>query len=438
MSILKKEYRYVFLFPGPAGYMLATALKRTGTDVLVINHPHAKYPSVPEVLSRAVYLPDVFTRDITGFGFPEPELGNRVPLMMHIGSVGIEIAHDTTRQILAMANALPKLDTKLMKLITRLDGYYKRNYDRFERIYSASSGKSMLGYTIMKSGALPPIFTQEPMAGIPDTGDGLIARWAVALPGYLSLGLQGPTAGLKALAFGFGLRCPYFCNYDSERLNIDTEHMYMNEGGDFVDAEGDDLIEATFTGGAKGTLMVNGCSVDYIKAFIAKDIAARVFVGQEQLYPMLHGLTLISRSFTWNPPERLDKSQPLHGMILSDPMRPPVNDNLVMYSIDGIDTESPTVSLAVTLERSEMLLEHFSGKRHNHLVARMAGNFMVTIGGELTLEGALAEPTAPPLKVHGRGSFRFYSGNLSPGYTLEDLARRARWLSEQPEFRRLW
>jgi hypothetical protein len=211
----------------------------------------------------------------------------------------------------------------------------------------------------------------------------------------------------------------------------------MNDGGDFIEVESGEPIEVAFTGEAQGTLAANGTMVHFRKALLAKDIAARIFGGREELHAMLHGMTLLSKSFTWTPPARFDKSQPPHGMIMYDPMRAPVNDNLVMYSVDWDAGETPTVSLAVTVERSEILLEHFTGKRHDHLVARMAANFMSAMGGELALVGNLAEPPVPPLKVHGMSNFRFYGGNLIPGHSLEDITRRARWLAQQPEFRRL-
>lgn len=437
MSILKKEYRYVFLFPGPVGFLLATTLKRSGADTLVVMHPRVKFPDAPAILGATVYLPDVFLRDMIDSGLPEPQLGRRENLLLYIGGVKILIDPDKTRQILELAEALPSLDTKLMKLLERLDGYYIRHFERLVNWYGFSSGKGEMGRNLMKGGLLPSLFAKRPLAGIPDDGDGLIAHWAVALPGYLSLGLLGPSAGSRALAAGFGLRNPHFCSIDARRLNLDAEYLYMNTGGDFIEVEGDKPIEVAFTGGAQGTLMADGNMVHFSKTLISKDIAAKVFIGHEELYAMLHGLTLLSKSFNWVPPPRFDRSQPAHGLILDDPMRPPVNDNLVMYSINWDDAETPTVSIAVTIERSEILLKHFAGRRHDHLVARMAGNFMCAVGGELSLQGDLAESPAPALNVHGKGSFRFYGGNLIPGHSLEDLARRARWLARQPDITHL-
>ncbi len=428
----KKESGIAIIFPGPVGFLLATALRNDGRDVLVINHPRHGGIDAPALLDSAVYFPEVFLQDAGKFGIPEPEIGEREVISFFMGTKRIAITPDNSSQIMEISRLAPKYDKAVMDILTRLNGVYGHMAAGLGDRYRLLQSKLELGRKLDSGDSGTTL--KRILASLPEQDEGLVARSALTLPGYLPLGMQSTSSGAKALAAGYGLRCPAFANIGAKKLSIEAEHMYLNSGGDYIDLKPAGFLEIGFTAGGGGTMSIEGESFRFRMALLPRDVAATAFTGRQELQSHVHGLTIISHAFDYKPPERFDTRQPKHGLILTDPVRPPVNDNLVLYSIEPKPGGAWRVSLAITVERSEMLSENFVDKRRNHLIARMVSSFMTALGGELSTE-KIEPPAHPPLKVSGRGSFRFYTDNLIPGFSLEDILRQARWLSERQEFR---
>ena len=427
------KYSSIFIFPGAVGYLFATALRRTGRKVLTISHPSTKRAPIPDILGAAVHLPDVFIADMASFGLPEAVLSPQETLKLHIAGKQVLIEPDEASQVLAMARAMPELDRKLMVILNRLEARSKRILPRISALYRTMPGKIALGKKLMRKSILFP-FGLDPFRGLPIDGDGETARWALRLPAYITLGLQGDGGRYKALAAGYGLRSPHMSNINSAKLSIEAEHLYLGEGGDAIEADEGKSIRVEFTGGLKGVVRIDGVRVAFDKAFLSKDNAGFSLGGRSELFTRLQGLTLLSHSFIWKPPKGYDPSGQAHGVVVTDTKRPPVNDNFILYSIGPAEDDRYKITTAVTVERGETLTEHFNQKRRGYLIARMIGNFITAMGGELDQLPSLDPLPIPSLSMSGRGGFRLYEGNITPGNTVEDMVRYARWLSVRAEF----
>jgi len=426
------KYSQIFIFPNIAGFLFATALRRAGKKVLVVSHPVAKADTMPDIIGAAVYMPEIFSQDISYFGLPEPSVGPPQPLSLTIAGKEVLLEPDKARQVLAYAHALPDLDRQLMRILDRLEASSERMMPRLKALYHTLPGKRSLGHKFAKKSILFP-FRSDPLRDLPKSVDGDVARWALRIPAYLSLGIQGVAGGLKAVAVGYGFRSPHFCGFNSAKLAVEAEHLYLGEGGDVIETRNDSDITINF-GGSTSVAQIDGTEIFFDRAFIGKDTAARALAAHEGVIDKLYGLTMLSQSFPWTPPKGWGPSAPRHGAIVTDVNRPPINDNLVLYSISPAEKEPCTVTAAVTVEREETLSEHFIQRRRGYFLGRMASNFALAMRGIADIQPAPATRLFPPIKLTGRAKFRFLDDNLIPGNTVEDVVRYARWLSLRSEF----
>jgi len=426
------KYSTIFIFPGPLGYFLAAALRCAGKEVLVISHPAAKADSMPDIIGAAVYLPEIFSQDISYFGLPEPSIGSPQPISLNIAGREVLLEPDKAQQVLACAHAFPDLDRQLMRILDRLEVSSERMMPRLKALYHTLPGKRSLGRKFVKKSMLFP-FRTDPFKNLPKNAEGDIARWALRIPAYLSLGIQGVGGGLKAVAAGYGFRTPHFCSFNSAKLAVEAEHLYLGEGGDVVETRGGSDIAMNFSGGM-GIAQIDGAEIVFDRAFIGKDTAARALAAHEGVIAKLYGLTMLPQLFTWSPPRGRAASAPRHGVIVTDINRPPINDNLVLYSISATEKEPCMVTAAVAVEREETMSEHFMQRRRGYLHGRMVGNFAAAMGGTAEMQAPPALKSFPPLRITGRAKFRFLDDNLTPGNTIEDIVRYARWLSLRSEF----
>ena len=425
------KYSTIFLFPSALGFLFATALRRAGKKALVISRPSAKADPMPDIVGAAVYIPDIFVQDMAYFGLPEPAIDPRRPYSLNIAGREVLIEPDKARQMLAYAHAIPDLDRQLMRLVERLDAASERMMPKLRASYQASPGKRSLGHRLAKRSRLFP-FRSDPLNQLQRNTDGDIARWALHLPAYLSLGIQGADGGFKGIAAGYGLRSPYISSLNIAKLAVEAEHLYLGEGCDVIEANDRSEIALNFAGGANSA-EIDGAEVVFDKIFIGKDIAAHTLSKNGPVAPRLHGLTSLSQSFTWTPPRGRGLSAPRDGVIVMDINRPPINDNLVMYSINPA-MEFSTVTAAIALERDETMSEHFVQRRRGHLLGRMVSNFAAVMGGKAEIAALSAAKTYPSIKVTGRAKFRLLDDSVTPGCTIEDVVRYARWLSLRSEF----
>jgi hypothetical protein len=422
------SYKDIFIFPCAAGYLLAGQLLGSGRKVLVVADPSAPRTVAPDILGAAVYFPGVFAEDIASFGLPVPELARAGKLVYVIGGKKINIDPDVPRQILALAKAFPWFDKEIMREVEYLESASQKLLPGLSKKYASVRGKRVLGKRISRRGPVSIRSAShtglEKLAG---PADGVAL--ALGIPAYVALDVQGGGDAPRVRAAGFGLRYPHMSAVNLEKLHIEAEFKYLNDGGDSIDAEPGTELSVDFAGRAGGILQIDGQGIGFEKIHMSKDTGAAAVSVREQLAGSLHGLTSLSTELRWHPPAGYDASANLHGVIIKEMHRPPINDNLLFFSIKRDAEPGLDVNLAIAVERGETLSKQFRGKRRTYLVSKMGANFAEAFGVKAEAAGEAPAHVWPQIVFHGKHRFSFYDDSLGPGSTLEDQVRYPRWAS---------